>query len=99
MTRIEDLEEPRYCQIQRIVSNGQIYTDGSTSYTYGTANTQVFEYELRECTGANRDICPYETGETIKYACGEVNQSSFNESVTGLSALNELAKDMICSTN
>lgn len=99
MSRIEDLEEPRYCQIQRIVSNGQIYTDGSTSYTYGTTNTQVFEYELRECTGTNRDICPYETGETIKYACGEVNQSSFNESVSGLSALSELAKDMICSTN
>ena len=99
MTRIEDLEEPRYCQIQRIVSNGQIYTDGSTSYTYGTTNTQVFEYELRECTGANRDICPFETGETIKYACGEVNQSSFNESIAGLTALSEMAKDITCSMN
>lgn len=97
MSRMEDLEEPRYCQIQRIVSNGQIYTDGSTSYSYGTTNTQVFEYELRECTGMNRDICPYETGETIKYACGEVNLSSFNESVAGLSALNEMAKDITCS--
>ncbi len=99
MSRIEDSEEPRYCQIQRIVSNGQIYTDGSTSYTSDTTNTQVFEYELRECTSANRDICPFETGETVKYACGQINQSSFNESVASLSVLNELAKDMICSTN
>lgn len=98
MSKMEDLKEIVYCQIQRTVINGQIFTDGSTSYSSGINNTQVFEYELRECTGANQDICPYETGETIKYNCGEVNSGNFSESVTGLNSLNELAKDMICST-
>ncbi|MFA6137446.1 MAG: hypothetical protein WC667_05095 [Sulfurimonas sp.] len=99
MTKMEDINEIKYCQVQLTSINAQIYTDGSTAYTSNTANKNIVKYELRECTGNNNDICPIETGEIVKYACGQVNQSSFNESVSGLEGIKEIAKDFTCSMN
>lgn len=93
MSRTEDLEEVRYCQVEKTVVNSHIFTDGSA------ANRDFIEYELRECIGTNNDICPIDSGESIKYECGEVNEENFSESVAGLGALNEIAKDISCSVN
>ncbi len=99
MTRIEDGDAIVYCQIQRTVQNSQVYTDDTTAYTSPTSNLQTVEYELRECIGVNKNICPYETGESIKYPCGTVNQNSFIESVGAMQTIQSIANDMSCSTN
>lgn len=99
MTRIEDNENIVYCQIQRTVQNSQVYTDETTAYTSPTTNLQTVEYELRECLGTHKNICPYETGESVKYPCGTVNQNSFIESIGAMSSLQAISKDMSCSTN
>jgi hypothetical protein len=99
MSKSEDTEEIKYCQIVRTKANGQIYTDETTAYTSNTSNTTIEEYELRECTGPNSLNCPYETGETVKYQCGTVNKDSFNESISGVNALHSMANDMSCSNN
>lgn len=99
LSAMEDTDEPRYCQVVKNVDNGHIYTDNTTAQTSNTTNTTVETLELRECSGANKDICPYDTGESIKYACGEVNQGGFADSLSGMSSLNEMAKDISCSSN
>ena len=93
MSRMEDFEETKYCQVEKPVVNSHVYTDGLS------ANREFVEYELRECVGDNNDICPIDSGESVKYECGEVNEKNFNESVAGLGALNEIAKDITCSIN
>ncbi len=99
MNTMENINEPKYCQVVKSVANGHIYTDNTTAQTSNTTNTTVEDLELRECTGVNKNICPYETGETVKYACGEVNQGGFAESLSAMSGLNEMAKDISCSSN
>lgn len=99
MSKSEDTEEIKYCQIVKVKARGEIYTDETTAYTSNTTNKTIEEYELRECTGVDKMNCPYETGETIKYQCGDVNKNSFNESVAGINSLNSMANDMSCSSN
>ncbi len=97
MSNIEDSNPIQYCQVEKLVSNSQVYTDQSTSYTSNTANTQMAEYELRECTGVDYSVCPIDSGESVKYQCGDVNQDSFNESISGINAVQSMANDMTCS--
>lgn len=99
LSSIEDGREIKYCQIVKDATNAQIYTDNSTAHSSNTTNTSQETYELRECTGINNTICPYETPERIKYDCGKVTKDSFNAAVTGMKTIEEMTKDFTCSND
>lgn len=71
-----------------------IFTDNSTR-SNATNDSRQWQSETRECVNG---ICPVQPskGEEIKHDCGNIN--NFAEVISAMSAVAELAEDMICGS-
>jgi hypothetical protein len=88
-------EEIKFCEVGFNSTNPHTFTDGTNrSQTPGTSTQK--ESEIRECTGANSDICPVDSskGEYIIHDCGDIND--FAKVLGAFAAMEEMTKDMIC---
>ena len=88
--------EAKYCEVKYLKINSQIHSD-ETEHTTQNNKTQMWQTEIRECTGENKDICPYDEniGEMIKHPCGEID--NFAEATSQLQSLQAMADDISCS--
>lgn len=87
----------QYCQVKFSDSTKEVvYSDGTNKAT-ATSSTSTVTSEIRECTGDTYNVCPLKAGESIKQACGSINDMA--EVVGTMEAANQAAKDMICSND
>lgn len=91
-------QEPKSCMVEWYEINTQVATDGKVIGHSGTGDglDKTLKTEIRECIN-DYTTCPLKTGETIKYDCGLLD-SSIGEALGAFSVLEEMAKDLTCST-
>lgn len=93
-----DSEEAKSCMVEWYEINTQVATDGKVIGHSGTGDglDKTLKSEIRECIN-DYTVCPVNTGESIRYDCGSLD-NSIGEALSTLSALEEMAKDLTCST-
>lgn len=93
-----DTQEPKSCMVEWYESNTQVATDGTVIGHSGTGDglDRTLKTEIRECIN-DYTTCPLRTGETIRYDCGLLD-SSIGEVLGAFGVLEEMAKDLTCST-
>ncbi len=95
--RLKNMNKEAYKCIVKIPTNdrGKIYTNNTTKQQQ--TNSQItYKYEARICTD-NGSKCPYRYPERIHKRCGN-NNGSFERNMAILSSVDELSKDVICTT-
>lgn len=93
-----DSQEAKSCMVEWYEVNTQVATDGKVIGHSGTGDglDKTLKTEIRECTN-DYTVCPVNSGESIRYDCGSLDDS-IGEAFSTLSALEEMAKDLTCST-
>jgi len=88
--------DSKYCEVKYLKTNSQVHTD-ETQHTTQNNEDNMWHTDIRECTGTNKDICPYDVsaGEMIKHPCGQID--NFAEATSQLQALQDMADDISCS--
>jgi hypothetical protein len=94
-----DLSQTRYdvahcmqaCKTRRVKQDTQASLSGTTNQWQN--NAQTYEFLFHKCKSGS---CPAGSGETIMKDCQCIDD--FAESISILAAVNEGAKDMICSS-
>ena len=87
-----DTKRAKYCYVKILEKENEVFSDSTIK-----ENDMTYKYEYRECV-ENWTQCPiYNENESIKYDCGNI--SNFSEVASAMSALEEVSKDIVCSTN
>lgn len=85
----------QYCKTVKAATNQEVvYSDGTNKANATTSNTTNV-FTIKQCTGDTYNVCPLDAGESIKNACGSIND--MGEVIGVMEGANEAAKDMICS--
>ncbi len=95
--RLKNMNKEAYKCVVKIATNerGKIYTNNTTKQQQ--TNSQItYKYEARICTN-NGTECPYSYPEIIYKRCGN-NNGSFERNMAILSSIDEISKDVICTT-
>ena len=80
------------CKTRKIVNSADVNASGPV--TGERASATQYEFFYKECTGGVS--CPTEPGEAIIKSCQCLNE--FVDAASAMSALNEAAKDIICTS-
>jgi len=83
------------CTVQWIETDNQVNSDDDLARD--KALNQTIKTKVKECIGDDYSECPLDSGESIKYDCGTVN-NSLGEVSAGFESVNEVTKDFSCSS-
>lgn len=88
--------DPEYCMVEWFEMYTSVTTDGNVRGVTASGLKTTKKTETRLCTGEYNNICPINSGETIKYDCGNLNKS-INQATGALNTLKGIVDDMICN--
>ena len=87
----EKLDKIKYCEVSYSEVSPSVFGDNTVRGQSTNSNT-IKKGAIRECKG---DVCPINTGESIKHACGGIDD--FAEVIGALSGVEDAVGDMTCS--